>query len=177
MAGPGACVPGAAATRPGEAALEFGRHRLMGAVAGHRHDHVRRPVVRVEEGPDVVPADARHRLRGAQGVAPERVAGKQRGLPALPGQVGRLVGVHQDFVEDDVALGLHVRGTQGRLPHDVAQDVQTQREVLGEQAHVEGRVLLRRERVAVPAHLVQGFCDGRGRAPFRSLEEQVLEEV
>ena len=49
--------------------------------------------------------------------------------------------------------------------------------MLGEQPHVEGRVLLRREGVAVAAHLVELLGDGRGGAPFRALEEQVLQEV
>ena len=39
---------------------------------------------------------------------PSGWSGNSGGLPALRGQVGRLVGVHQDLVEDDVALGLDV---------------------------------------------------------------------
>ena len=86
---------------------------------------------------------------------PSGVPGKSAACHRSAGQVGRLVGVHQDLVEDDRALGLDVVGAQRRLPHDVAQDVEPEREVLGEQPHVEGRVLLRREGVAVAADLVE----------------------
>ena len=131
----------------------------------------------VEEGADVLPGDAPHRRRRAEGVAPERVLGEERRLPPFRGQVGGLVGVHEDLVEDDGALGLDVVGAQRRLPHDVAQDVEAERQVLGEQPHVEGRVLLGGEGVAVAADLVELFGDGRGGAPFGALEEQVLQEV
>ena len=101
---------------------------------------------------------------GAQRVAPERVAGEDRGLPLLGRQVGRLVGVHQDLVEDDRALGVDVGGAQGRVPHDLAQDVEPEREVLGQQPDVEGGVLLGGEGVAVTPHLVERLGDGGGRA-------------
>ena len=57
-----------------------------------------------------------HRRCRPEGVAPERVVGEERRLPLLRRQVGRLVGVHQDLVEDDGALGLDVVGPQRRLP-------------------------------------------------------------
>ena len=107
----------------------------------------------------------RDRRRRPQRVASERVVREERRLPALGRQVGRLVGVHQDLVEDDGPLGLDVVGPQRRRPHDVAQDVEPEREVLGEEPHVEGRVLLRREGVAVAAHLVELLGDRRGGAP------------
>ncbi len=108
---------------------------------------------------------------------PERVLRKERGLPPFRSQVGRLVGVHQDLVEDDGPFCLDVVGAQRRCPHDVAQDVEPERQVLGEQSHVEGRVLLRRERIAVAAHLVELLGDGGGGALLRALEEEVLEKV
>ena len=98
-------------------------------------------------------------------------------LPAFAGQVCGLVGVHQDLVQDHAALGLDVLGTQGRGADDLAQDIEPQVQVIREQADVEGRVLLRGERVAVAAHLVECLGDGGGGALLRSLEEQVLQEV
>ena len=98
---------------------------------------------------------------------PSGWSGKSAACQRSRRQVGRLVGVHQDLVEDDRALGLDVVGPQRRLPHDVAQDVEPERQVLGEQPDVEGRVLLGGEGVAVAAHLVERLGDGRGRALAR----------
>ena len=70
----------------------------------------------LEEGADVLAGDALHRRRRPEGVAPEGVVGEERRLPPLRGQVGRLVGVHQDLVEDDGALGLDVVGAERGLP-------------------------------------------------------------
>ena len=130
-----------------------------------------------EEGGHVVPRDAPDRRRRPERVAPERMVREERALPALGGQVRRLVGVHQDLVEDHRALCLDVVGAQRRRPHDVAQDVEAERQVVREEAHVEGRVLLRGEGVAVTAHLVELLGDRRCRAPWRPLEEEVLQEV
>ena len=121
--------------------------------------------------------DALHRRSRPEGVPPEGVSGEERGLPSLPRQVGRLVGVHQDLVEDDGALGLYVVRAQRRLPHDVAQDVEPERQVLGEQPDVERRVFLGGEGVAVAAYFVELFGDGRGGAPLGALEEKVLQEM
>ena len=100
-----------------------------------------------------------------------------RGLTLLRGQVGRLVGVHEDLVEDHRALGVDVGGPQRRLPHDLAQDVEPEWQVLGQQADVEGGVLLGGEGVAVTTDLVEGLGDGDGRTGVGALEEQMLEEV
>ena len=161
----------------GEPPLEIGRDRVVGAVPRHRDHHVAGTVVMGEEVADVVCIQrADGRLR-AQRVAPEGVPREQRGLPLLRHEVRRLVGVHQDLIEDDRAFGVDVGGTQGRIPHDVAEDVEPEREVLGQKPHVEGGVLLGGEGIAVPAHFVERLGDGRGRTRRRALEEKVLQEM
>ena len=161
----------------GEAAFEVRRHALVVAVPGHRDHHVARAVVVAEEAPDVVGTEAPTVDCVPERVPPERVAGEQRGLPLLGHQVRRLVGVHQYLVEDHAALGVDIGGAQGGVPHDLAQDVEPEREVLGEQADVEGRVLLGGECVAVATDLVQRLGDGGGRHRRRPLEQEMLEEV
>ena len=64
-----------------------------------------------------------------------------------------------------------------RVVHDVPEDVEPETEMLGEQPHVEGRVLLRGERVAVAADLIERLGDRGGRPSRRALEQEVLEEV
>ncbi len=130
-----------------------------------------------EELADVVRTEGADGGRSAERVAPEGVPGEQRGLPLLLQQVRRFVGVHQDLVEDHRAFCVDVGRTQCRIPHDVAQDVEPERKVLGQKAYVEDGVLLGGEGVAVPAHLVERLGNGRGRARRRPLEEQVLQEV
>ena len=105
------------------------------------------------------------------------MVGEQRRRALLGGEIGGLVGVHEDLVQDHLALGLDVVGTQRRVRHDGAEDVEPEGEVLGEQADVERRVLLGGEGVHVTADLVDRLGDV-GRAPRRrALEQQVLEEV
>ena len=80
--------------------------------------------------------------------------------------------MHQDLVQDDQPLGIQVGRAEGRPPHDVGEDVQAQREVLGQQADVEGGVLLGGEGVEVAADLVDRLGDGRGRSFGGALEQR-----
>ncbi len=55
-----------------------------------------------------------HRVVTAQHLPPERMVGEEQGRALLGGLVRRLVGVHQDLVEDHLPLGLEVGGPEGR---------------------------------------------------------------
>ena len=105
------------------------------------------------------------------------MAGEERLGEQLVHEVGRLVLVHEDLFEDDLALGLDLVGPEGRRPHDVGEDVEAELEVLVEQAGVEGRVLLGGEGVHVAADRVDRLGDLAGAAGLGALEQQVLEEV
>ena len=68
-------------------------------------------------------------------------------------------------------------GGQRRVEHDVADDVDGQRQVAVEHGRVEAGVLLLGERVELAAHGVHGTGDVERRTGRGALEEQVLEEV
>ena len=120
----------AAARAAGEALLDGVGHRPVVAVAGHRHHDVARAVVLARRRPGSRSRPSAPTLAAVPRVSrPERVVGEERAGAALGDQVGRLVGVHQDLVQDDLALGLDVVRPQGRVPHDLAQDVEPERQV------------------------------------------------
>jgi hypothetical protein len=146
-------------------------------VAGHRHHHVARAVVELEEGADPLRGHLGDRVLGAEHLATQRVPGEQAGRALLGRLVRGLVGVHEDLVQDDLALGIEIEGPQRRPPHDVGQDVEAQRHVLGQEADVERGVLLGGEGVEVASHLVHRLGDGGGRPVVGPLEQEVLEEV
>ena len=92
-------------------------------------------------------------------------------------EVGGLVLVHEDLLEDHLALGLDLVGAERRRPHDVGEDVEAELEVVVEHARVERGVLLGGEGVHVAAHRLDRLRDVACRPGVGALEQQVLEEV
>ena len=144
---------------------------------GGGDDHVGRPVVLAEEPAHVIRRHGHDAVLGAQHIPTERVAREESGREPVVDEVGGLVAVHQDHLEDHLTLGLELVWTQGRRPHDVAQHVEPEIEVLGQKAHVERRVLLGREGVHVTSDGVDGLGDGPRRPRRRPLEQEVLQEM
>ncbi|HMC39867.1 MAG TPA: hypothetical protein VKI19_09415, partial [Acidimicrobiales bacterium] len=70
--------------------------------AGGGHHDVRRHVVGGVERPHVGHGHARHGGGRPEHVPSQRVARPQAGGQDVVDQVGRLVGVHQDLLEDDL---------------------------------------------------------------------------
>ena len=90
-------------------------------------------------------------------------------------RVLRVVLVHRDLLEHDLALGVDV--AERRAPDHVGDHVERARQVLVEHPRVDRRALLVGARVELGAHRVEQLVDlGRGVA-VGALEEQVLEEV
>ena len=122
------------AGRTGEALLDGGHGLVVVDRSGQGDDHVGRTVVLGEEPLDVLAPHGRDGLLVAQHVPAERVVGEQGLEEHLVHEVGGLVGVHQDLLEDHLALGLDLVGPEGRLPHDVGEDVEAELEVLRQHA-------------------------------------------
>ena len=103
----------------------------MVEVAGHRDDQVARPVVVVEEASGSRRWSSASTLGGVpEHLAAEGVVGEHRRRALLRRVVGGLVGVHQDLVEDDLALGVDV--VDAAAPARVMmspEDVEPEREV------------------------------------------------
>ena len=179
VSGPGARADGAAPPGgAGEAPLEVGRHRVVACSrrpprppcwtagsAARRSARMSSRVMRCTD--DAVPRVSRPSGWPGKRAACHRSAARSAGSSACIRISSRIT----------VRSASMSSGRRAGVPHDVAQDVEAERQVLGQQADVEGRVLLGGEGVAVAAHLVELLGDGRGGAPLGALEQQVLEEV
>ena len=146
-------------------------------MTGRRGHHVPGAVVLAEELAHVLGGHRPDRFLAPEHFSAEWMIGEEGGRALLRRLLGRLVGVHEDLVEDHLAFGVEVRGAQRRLPHDVREQFETEVEALGEQPDVEGGVLLRGVGVEVTADLVDGLGDRGGRAVGGAFEEQMLEKV
>ncbi len=175
--------PGGSAPALGLTAAEQTRRRrstsrddvVVVDVAGGRDHHV---------GPDVagvvVLGDLRdgHRpddLGGADDRAPERVVAEDGVGQHVVHLVRRLVLVHRDLLDHDLALGVDVgvRGAQ----HHVAHHVPGALEVLVEEPRVDVGRLLAGPGVDLRPHAVEELVDLQRRVAVGPLEQQVLEEV
>ena len=139
------------------------------------HDDRRRHVAaRVERGdlPDRRVADH----RGAADDRPaERVVAEDRGAEHVEDGVLRVVLVHRDLLEHDLALGVDV--VERRPPDHVGHHVERARHVLVEHARVDRRALLVGAGVQLGAHAVEELVDLRRGEAVGPAEQHVLEEV
>ena len=111
----------------------------VGQVAGRGHDQVGRPVpVAVERG-DGVAGHGGDRLLGAERLVAEPVPGEQRLEQAGVHDVVGGVLVHEDLLEDDLALGVDLGRAERRCPDHVDEQVEAEGQVTGRQAGVVAR--------------------------------------
>jgi hypothetical protein len=89
--------------------------------------------------------------------------------------IRRLVLVHRDLLEHDLALGVDLR--ESRAEHHLGHQVERVLGVLVEEAGVDVRGLLARRRVGRGAHAVEALGDVDRRVALRSLEQQMFQEV
>ena len=150
---------------------------LVVEVAGGDHDQVAGQVPAAEELGDLVAGGGLDRLAGAEHLAAERVAREQglgqQGVDVVLGHVE----VHEDLLDDHLALGVDLVGPERRVGEHVAEDVDAEVDPVGRQPRVVRGVLAVGEGVHLAAHRVDRLGDLAGRAGGRALEQQVLEEV
>ena len=90
-------------------------------------------------------------------------------------RVLRVVLVHGDLLEHDLALGIDV--DERRPPHHVGDHVERARQVFVQHPRVDGRGLLVGPGVELRAQPSNSRSISDGRVAVRALEQQVLEEV
>ena len=146
-------------------------------VADRHDDQVRRDVGAAEEIQEDVAIEGRDRLGRAEDRPAQRVPVPEPLREELVDEVVGRVLDHLDLFEDHLLLALDVVGPEGRIEHDVGQDVPGVRQVLVEHLDVVARVLLRRERIEVAAERVDRLRDVFGGPGAGALEEHVLDEV
>ena len=124
---------------------------------------------------DRAPADRGDHLRAADHRPAERVLVEDGLREQVVDEVLRRVLDHRDLLQHDLALGVDVR--EGRREDHVRHHVERVLEMAVGDARVDDRVLARRGRVQLPAHLVEDLGDLLRVVRARALEEQVLDEV
>src|SRR6202158_4766534 len=92
-------------------------------------------------------------------------------------QIFRIVQVHLDFFEDDLAFLFHVIGIEFWPKDQIRDDVESNGQVLVKNFGVETNLLLGSEGVEHAADGVHFAGDGFGGAALRALKNHVLHEV
>ena len=144
-------------------------------VARRRDDDVRACVVGAVIGVDVRDRDRADHLGLAEHPPAERMAAEDRAVEHVVDLVLRLVLVHRDLLEHDLALGVDLG--IGRAEQHLRQQVEGLVGVGVEEPRVEVRRLLAGSRVHRGAEAVEDLRDLDRRVALRALEEQVLQEM
>ena len=153
------------------------RDLLVLDVARGGDDDVLCRVAVVVVGRDPVARDARDHRRLAEHAPSERMVAVDGLAEDVVDTVLRLVLVHRDLLEHDLALGVDLVLGQRRVEQHLRHQVERVRGVLVEESRVQVRRLLRGRGVGRRAHAVEQLGDLDRRVAIGPLEQQVLEEV
>ena len=126
---------------------------------------------------DLPPGQGDHRGCRSDDRAAEPRLAEDLGRDRLSRELGRIIGVHGDLVQDHRPLGVHILRRDQRVSDHVGEHVEGELGVTVQHASVEAGVLLGRVRVELAAY---GLDRGRDllRGAIRgSLEKQVFQEV
>ena len=151
--------------------------RVVLDVAGGRDDDVAGAVAARVVRRDVAVRERAHGRRRADHGPAELVLAEHAARREVVHEVGGVVLDHRDLLEHDLALGLERLGLEARARRHVAHDVERERQVLVEHAHVHDRRLARRVRVELGAEAIGDAGDLDLVEALAALEEQVLDEV
>ena len=148
---------------------------LVVEVPGGADDDVGARVAGLVVGLDVGDRDRGDHLGLAEHPAAQRMLAEDGSGEDVVDAVLRLVLVHRDLLEDDVALGVDVR--IGRREQHFGEQLEDLVGVLVEEAGVQVGRLLAGRRVDRGAEPVEALGDLDRRVAGGALEQQVLEEV
>ena len=138
---------------------------------------LRRRVLLVQVAQDRVAIEALHDVPAAEDGPAKRVPGPEALREEIVDQIVRGVLDHLDLLEDDRLLLLDILRGEARVPQDVGQEVDGERQVLVEHAHVEAGLLLGRERIHLSAHRIDRPGDVLRRPGLRALEDEMLDQM
>jgi len=138
------------------------------------HDAAGHVTLRVE-GAQLLARDRAHDLSPADHRPAEWMWAEHRAAEQIEDAVLRVVFVHRDLLEHDLALGLQL--AEARLPHHVAHDLERPRQVAIENTRVDRRRLLVGAGVDVGAHRVEDLVDLLRAEARAAAEKHVLEQV
>jgi hypothetical protein len=116
-------------------------------------------------------------VRSAENRASERMFGPEAARENFVQQRFRIVEIHLDLFEDDLALFCHVFRIKKRAEAKVRNNIESDRKVVVENFCVEADLLFGRESVEHAADRVHFARDGFGGAALGAFEHHVLHEV
>ena len=143
--------------------------------AGRGDDDALGHVARGVEAADDVHRRVGDHRRAADDRPPQRVVAEDGLAEHVEDRVLRVVLVHRDLLEHDLALGVDV--AERRPPDHVGHHVERARQVRVEHPRVDGGRLLVGAGVELGAPAVEQPVDLDRRVAVGALEQQVLEEV
>ena len=146
-------------------------------VARGRHDDVAGAVAARVVRRDAGVRQRAHRRRAADHGPAELVVAEDAAGSEVVHEIGGVVLDHRDLLEHHLALGLERLVLEARARRHVAHDVERQRQVLVEHAHVHDGRLARRERVQLGAEAIGDARDLDLVEALAALEQQVLDEM
>ena len=117
------------------------------------------------------------RCLSAQNGAAQRRTVEHRGRELFTDQVGGIVGVHTDLLQNDAPLTLHVGLGKGAVKEHIAEDAQRFAEMGVQTAAVETGEFLGGKGVDLAANGVHALCQLSGGAGRGALEEHMLDEM
>ena len=163
--------------QPGPCGADELDERVVVDRAGGGHDDVRRHVAGVVEAAQRVGPGAADDLGAADDGPPERVIAEDGLAQDVEDLVLRVVLVHGDLLEHDLALLLELALVEARAPDHVGHRVERLGQMDVEHAGVQRGRLLAGARVELGAHRVEELVDLQRAVALRAPEEHVLDEV
>ncbi len=121
--------------------------------------------------PDFIPGHFSNLLGSATDGTAQRVMTHELLNEALKGNIGGVVLVHGDFLQDDAPLLFQQLGIQLGAGDHIGDDVDSHAGVFIQNPGVVAGVLLGRQGIGFATHLVEGLGDIQGRTATSSLEE------
>src|SRR6202008_3489091 len=135
----------------------------------------RKPIV--ETGAQGLAFKFAHRVRSAEDGTPERMLRPEAAGEDVVEKIFRVVHVHFDFFEDNLALFLYVFGIELGAKNEIRQNVEGDGEMRVQYLGVEADLFLGSEGVEHAADGIHFAGDIFGGAAFGALEDHVLQEV
>ena len=136
-----------------------------------------RAVVAAVVIPDGIPGHGADGGRGPADGPAQGVRAQHGGDKVFVCHVGRVIAVHGNFFQDDVALLLHFSRVQNGAGDHVRNDVNGHGQIRVQHPGEVAGAFLGRGRVGLPAHLIESRGDFQGGSTLGALEQEVLQEV
>ena len=151
--------------------------RVVLDVARGRDDDVPGAVALAVIRRDVAVRERAHRRGAADHRPAELVVAEHAARRQVVHEIGGIVLDHRDLLEHDLALGLERLGLEARARGHVAHDVERERQVLVQHAHVHDGRFARRVGVELGAQAIGHARDLDLVEALAALEQQVLDQV